>query len=218
MLNMLGLSMNGLFDILFCLPGVVLAVTLHEYTKARCSTAFGDPQPRTDGRLTLNPLKHIEPIGFILVCVFGVGWGKPVKMMLNYYAPEKRRKYNLIVRIMPVVLNLLVGLLLGVGAMLMKTLLMPETAIGVWLLYAYYVVLGAAAVNICFALGQCIPVYPMAGERVLANFMKPDTVVKMTRYQGIWQVLLVIGLLGGYMGMVIYPVCRLLLAMALPTL
>jgi len=218
MLNALGFPANLLYDILFCIPGSVLAITLHEYTKARCSVALGDPKPQTDGRVTLNPLKHIEPIGFICVCLWGMGWGKPVATMPNYYAPERRRKSILIVHIMPVVVNLLVGLALGVGAMGLKMyLLEAEPWNVVWSLpvYVYYVVLGAAAVNISFALGQCLPVYPMAGERVLCQFLKPNSVVKMAQYQGIWQVLLMIGLASGYVGMVVYPICRALLAIAL---
>jgi len=206
----MSLSSNFLIAILLQLPGCVLAVTLHEYAKARCSTAFGDPKPRADGRLTLNPLKHIEPIGFVLLCIFGMGWGKPVAMLPSYYDPVKRRKAIIITHILPVVVNLLIGLVLGVCAAGLHYML-PETGA---LRYLYIGVLGAARVNLSFALVQCIPVYPMAGERVLCQFLKPNTVVKMTQYQFIWQILLMLGIVSGYIAMVVNPICNLLLTIA----
>ena len=220
----LGVWIDLPLGILFCLPGVLLAITLHEYTKARCSTAFGDPRPRNDGRLTLNPFKHIEPIGFICTCLWGMGWGKPSIVTLNYFEPKNRRRNALIVYITPVVVNLFAGLALGVCAMSLRHVLGQGAPIYVGiatlftqfgalepLSYVYLVLLGAAAMNICFALVQCIPIYPMAGERVLAQFLKPEAIVKMVQYQAIWQILLIMGMAGGWIGKVVYPICRALL-------
>ena len=213
MLSGIGIHVGWLLDILLRLPGCVLAVMLHEYAKARCSAKFGDPKPRAEGRLTLNPLKHIEPIGFALVCVFGMGWGKPVNTLPSYYDPYKRRKAILITHITPIVVNLLAGLVLGMCAAVVKSLLFTGAAD--WTYYLYLAVLGAAAVNISFALVQCIPVYPMAGERVLCQFLKANTVVKMTNHQFIWQIALMLGISSGVFAFVVNPVCRLLLTIAL---
>jgi len=210
MLSALGIYVGMVLDVLLCLPGAVIAITLHGYTRARCAQAFGDPKPRAEERLTLNPLKQIEPIGLICACVWGMGWCKPASMMLNYFDPAYRRRNCLIVYITPLLVNLLAGLLLGVCAMLLKPLVAPGV-----MLYVYWAVLGAAGVNVCYALGQCIPVYPMAGERILCQFLKPNSIVKITQYQSIFQVLLMIGMAGGYLGLVIYPICRLILTMAL---
>jgi len=213
MLSGIGIPINWLMDILLRLPGCVLAVMLHSYAKARCSARFGDPKPKAEGRLTLNPLKHIEPIGFALLCAFGMGWGKPVNTLPSYYDPYKRRKAIIVTHVLPVVVNLLAGLLLGLCAAGLKFALVTGAA--GWAYYVYLAVLGAAVVNISFALVQCVPVYPMEGERVLCQFLKPNTVVKMTQYQFIWQILLMLGIASGYLAIVVNPVCRLLLTIAL---
>ena len=70
---------------------VLVATTLHEFVRAVTSTLLGDKKPRQDGRLTLNPVRHFEPIGFILAFLTGCGWGKPVETSALYY---KNRKQN----------------------------------------------------------------------------------------------------------------------------
>jgi len=213
MLSALGFQVGLVLDILLRLPGVIIAITLHEYTKSRVSARFGDPKPGNDGRLTLNPLKHIEPIGFICLCAWGMGWGKPVQTLPSYYGPDRRKRASLLTYITPVVVNLFAGLVFGVCGMLFAPLL--QTGGSVVLEYVYLIIMGAAVVNISFALVQCVPVYPMAGERVLCQFLKANTIVKMTQYQSFWQILLMIGIASGYLAIVVNPVCRLLLGFAI---
>ncbi|MDO4713722.1 MAG: site-2 protease family protein [bacterium] len=68
----------------------VVSIGLHEYAHAYVSYALGDPTPKIQGRLTPNPLKHIDPIGFILIFLIHFGWGKPVQIDPSYYKKPYR--------------------------------------------------------------------------------------------------------------------------------
>ena len=71
---------DSLLILLITLPAILIAITFHEFAHAFAADKLGDNTPRSQGRLTLNPLKHIDPIGFALLIVAGFGWGKPVEI------------------------------------------------------------------------------------------------------------------------------------------
>ena len=76
-----------LTDLIFfvlTLPILLVSITIHEYSHGRVAEAFGDPTPRVSGRLTLNPLAHIDPLGFLMLIIVRFGWAKPVP--INYWA------------------------------------------------------------------------------------------------------------------------------------
>ena len=72
--------MDSILSTLLTLPGVIIAITFHEFAHAYAADKLGDYTPRSQGRLNLNPTSHIDPIGFILLLVAGFGWGKPVQI------------------------------------------------------------------------------------------------------------------------------------------
>ena len=76
----------NLQNILYTLPGIIIGLTVHEYCHALAAYKLGDHTAREMGRLTLNPLKHIDPIGFLFIIIAGFGWAKPVQ-----FNPENLR-------------------------------------------------------------------------------------------------------------------------------
>ncbi|MEG2799861.1 MAG: site-2 protease family protein, partial [Erysipelotrichaceae bacterium] len=82
--------MNFTFDNLkFLLPAVLIALTLHELAHGFVSYKLGDPTPKQEGRLSLNPFAHLDPFGTLCLIVFGFGWAKPVMVNPNYYKNPK---------------------------------------------------------------------------------------------------------------------------------
>ena len=102
--------MNGSFlVILLGIPGILVATTVHEFVRALTSTVLGDTYPKSQGQVTLNPVKHFEPIGFLMMLYSGgFGWGKPVETSALYY--KNRKRDTLLVAILPTVVNLILGL------------------------------------------------------------------------------------------------------------
>ena len=78
--GMMNMSSDSWLYLLLTLPAVIIAVTFHEFAHAFAADRFGDTTPRNQGRLTLNPLSHLDPFGFFLMMFAHIGWGKPVQI------------------------------------------------------------------------------------------------------------------------------------------
>jgi len=72
-------------DMIFRIPALLIALTVHEYAHARVAVFLGDPTPRYAGRLTLNPIPHLDPIGLLMLWIFRFGWAKPVPINPNNF-------------------------------------------------------------------------------------------------------------------------------------
>jgi len=84
---LIGLDIQRL---IYQLPGLIIALTLHEYAHAKMADKLGDPTPENQGRITLNPLAHLDPMGTICLLFAGFGWGKPVQINpSNFRQPTK---------------------------------------------------------------------------------------------------------------------------------
>ena len=184
-------------SIIFKIPAIIIAVTLHEFTRALVSTLLGDARPKRDGRLTLNPVKHFEPIGFIIAFATGCGWGKPVETSALHY---KNRKAGIVLTaVMPSVVNMAAA----VAAILcINRLVVPAQYAG----YLYYGLRALAYHNIALAVYNIVPVPPMDGEKVLSCILKPDNYFKYVQYEKIIQVIFLLLLFMGYAGNVFDPI------------
>ena len=78
--SFLTMSQGEMLSILLTLPGVIVAISFHEFAHAYAADKLGDDTPRMQGRLNLNPLSHLDPIGIILLIFVHIGWGKPVQI------------------------------------------------------------------------------------------------------------------------------------------
>jgi Zn-dependent protease len=181
MINM----MNYLLNIVLECVGILLATTIFEFSKAFVSTKLGDVKPKQDGRLTLNPFKHFEPIGFLLFLFFGYGWGKPVVTSAIYY--KDRDKGNILTYGLPVIIILALGELLYLASKLTPFPLL-SVAISI-----------AARSFIHLAVFNIIPVYPMSGSYVLKSLIGLNNAMKYAQYEKIVQIAVVFLLLVGYL-------------------
>jgi Zn-dependent protease len=85
------------------LPGIIIGITIHEWAHAWVAYRLGDTTPKLQGRVSLNPVRHIDPVGLIALLFIGFGWGKPV--MVNPYAFRHPRRDNLLTDIAGITLN-----------------------------------------------------------------------------------------------------------------
>ena len=81
---------DAILSKLLTLPGIIIGLCFHEAAHAKMSDKLGDPTPSMQGRVTLNPMAHIDVIGFISLILFGFGWGKPVMIDPRYYKHPRR--------------------------------------------------------------------------------------------------------------------------------
>ena len=101
---------NTIIALLWSLPGILLALSVHEYGHARAAYRCGDNTAAMMGRMTVNPLRHIDPIGLILLCVAGFGWAKPVPVNPRNFKGNYR-KCDLMVSLAGITMNLIMFLL-----------------------------------------------------------------------------------------------------------
>lgn len=149
---------------------LVGAFTIHEFAHAFVADRFGDDTPRKQGRLTLNPLVHLDPIGSLLLLVAGFGWAKPVQV--NPYALERRSPAApMLVALAGPVANLLLAVVAAIP--LRFDWVMPSLQQTQWLPTAFDVLSGFVLIDLILMLFNLIPLFPLDGEKVLMYFLPP---------------------------------------------
>ncbi|MEA5082661.1 MAG: site-2 protease family protein [Lachnospiraceae bacterium] len=188
--------MNTIIDLLLRVPCILFATTLHEFVRAAVSTALGDKKPKNEGRLTINPVKHFEPIGFILFLATGFGWGQPVQTNALFY--KNRKRDTLITAISPSVANLLAAMLF---AILLRTTNVQSTVIKI-------ILISLIQFNVSLAVYNIVPITPMDGLKVLSTVMPANTYFSYIQYEKIVQMLFLFLLFLGRTDVVFSPIIR----------
>ena len=164
--------MDFIMQRLILLPGIILGLSFHEFGHAFVSERLGDPTPRMQGRVTLNPAAHVDVIGFISLLVLGFGWGKPVQ--INPACYRHRRRDEILVAFAGVFMNLLLAF---AGAGLMK--LFYISIAGVFETQAVHMIwqilAGIVQINIVLLFFNLIPLPPLDGFGVVTQVFRLDT-------------------------------------------
>ena len=147
---------------LYVVPAILISLTFHEFGHAYAAYKMGDPTARNLGRMTLNPLAHIDPIGFILLVLFGFGWAKPVPVNPRNY--NNFKKGEIVVSLAGVTMNLILAV---VGAMILYTMLavngykmMTDSVLSTIAIILYYFV----GLNCGLIVFNLIPIPPLDGS------------------------------------------------------
>lgn len=151
---------------LLTLPGLILALTFHEYAHARMSDKLGDPTPEAQGRLTLNPFAHLDPLGTFFLIFAGFGWGKPVQIDERYYRNPTRD--TMLVALAGPVSNFIQAIIwfFVYGAMVVFGNVENQLVIT----FAY-VVFYAAMINLSLGVFNLLPLPPLDGSKILRYFL-----------------------------------------------
>lgn len=160
----------NLLDVLFTLPGILIGLTFHEYAHAYMATKFGDPTPKRQGRLTVNPLAHIDIFGFIFLVLVGFGWGKPVQTNPSYYRGNVRKK-DIFVSLAGPAMNLIVAFFLA----LIYALLLSSHVLNGLNLTSVNIIdsmfNAAIGINCVLFVFNLIPIPPLDGFHIVVDFL-----------------------------------------------
>lgn len=113
-----------LLPFLYSIFALILVVTFHEFAHAYVAFRLGDPTAKREGRVTLNPLAHLDPIGTVLIFFIGIGWGKPVPVNRNYF--KNPLAYEAIVAVAGPLMNLLIAIVVLIPIKYFQQYLNPE--------------------------------------------------------------------------------------------
>lgn len=160
------------FDIkymLMSIPGLLLGFVLHEFAHAKMADALGDPTPRSQGRITLDPRSHIDILGFIMILVARFGWAKPVMTNPRYY--KNPRRDDILVSLAGPVTNLLIAV---VFLFLIKIVIFTGSLISLITNQAIisnvlYIFLIAASQNVLLFVLNLLPFPGFDGYHVISN-------------------------------------------------
>ncbi len=161
--------MNSLYDMMIFLPGILIAITFHEFAHGWVANALGDDTPRLQGRLTLNPLPHIDWIGFAMLFIFHFGWAKPVQVNPYRFKQTSIKQGMMLVSLAGPGMNLLLAL----AGMIALRLLIPFHQ-SEWGLIALQLLQPLVTINIILAAFNLIPLPPLDGSKILAGIL-PDS-------------------------------------------
>lgn len=181
------------------LLAMVVSFTLHEYAHAYTAYKCGDPTPKLQGRLTLNPLSHIDPLGFICTALFYVGWAKPVQVNpLNF---KHYKRDMALVSVMGVITNLIVAFL---SCGLYMLLLAFGNFANYFIIYLTIFFNLLFSLNVMLAVFNFLPVYPLDGFNFINALTKADNrFVNFLRQYGSWILIIILLLFSNFLTVIV---------------
>jgi len=200
-------DLPSLRSIALMLPAIVLGLTFHEYAHGLAAYKLGDNTARAQGRLTINPAAHVDPVGLILLFLAGFGWAKPVPINPLNFKGDMRRGVLLVSLAGPAT-----NLLLAIAAAIIWGALA-----GLKLPYFNDIMMYMIQINVVLAIFNLIPVPPLDGSKILAGILpgRQEWLYKMEAYGMIILILLIFtGAIGFIFNIFVKPIISVLYSLA----
>ncbi len=167
--------------------GLLIGATIHEFAHAYVADRLGDPTPRHQGRLTLNPLAHLDPVGSLMILFFGLGWAKPVQINPTNFSDWRRD--TIIVAAAGPLANITLMFIVG---MPFKLGLLGGGRVDPQLSVVSQLLAHVITINAVLAIFNLIPVPPLDGSKILIGLLSPSQAVAYARLQPYGMVILLL--------------------------
>lgn len=185
------------------LPGIIIAMVVHEFAHARVAYALGDFTPKLAGRLTLNPAAHVDPIGLLMLIIAHFGWAKPVQ--INPYNFQNPRRDEMLVSVAGPAANLITAFVTVIFMVLLYKMNF-EMSEGMHLVLSLIMI-----ININFAIFNMIPFPPLDGFHILQNILPYELARRLEGMERYSFIFLIIILMTPILGYIFVPMQRFIL-------
>jgi len=204
-------SQAELMALLLTLPAVIIAITFHEFAHAYAADKLGDDTPRMQGRLNLNPMSHIDPIGFMLLMFAGFGWGKPVQINpRNFNRNVRMDKGEALVSLAGPLMNFVIAIIsafaLGAVYMYSSADFFYSTVGNI----IYILLQQILAINIGLGVFNLIPLPPLDGSKIFINYLPYKARRWVIERGQIFQIIFIVIWVTGLAGLIISPIINLI--------
>lgn len=159
--------MTWLMNIVIMLPAIVIGLSFHEYAHALVAYKLGDDTPKLQGRVTINPLAHIDPVGFLAILLIRFGWGKPVEIYPGNF--KNRRRDTILVSLAGVMMNLMLAIFFTLVLKMMITIFGVNYFISGMGNSIFMVVYYIIFINLMLMIFNLLPVPPLDGFSVVTE-------------------------------------------------
>ncbi len=190
-------------DILISIPGLIIAILFHELAHGYTAYLLGDDTAKEDGRLSLNPIRHIDPVGLLFMVVFRFGWAKAVP--INPMKFKNRKRDTFLVSIAGVVTNFILALISAI--ILVHVPIKSELIFQMILVTMWY--------NIMLGVFNLLPFPPLDGSKVVASFLPTKLEYLFYKYERYFYIVLVILIMTDVTDKIISPIINFVLNLIL---
>lgn len=197
---------GALFALLVSIPGVLVAITFHEFAHGYAAYKLGDNTAKNEGRLSLNPLDHLDPIGTLMLLFAGFGWGKPVHVNpRNYTRKISMEKGEAIVSLSGPLTNILLAFLLALVYGAIAKFAGTEFLISTVGKVVQLIIGSAISINIGLGVFNLIPLPPLDGSKIIMPFLPYNAKQWFRNNEQIFYIVFVVIWITGLASIIISP-------------
>lgn len=209
-ISLASMSSGEWLYLLLTLPAVIIAITFHEFAHAFAADRLGDTTPRNQGRLTLNPVSHLDFFGFILMMFAHIGWGKPVQINPNNFNSNKSRGFcEAIVSLAGPLMNFFLAIVCCFAYSIIYKLtggLLNSTILAIIM----SLLLMLITVNIGLGVFNLLPLPPLDGEKIFRNILPYNAQIWLNEnYQTLYMIFMILWIFGS-LEIIVAPVIKVI--------
>ena len=209
--SLVGMGPQGWYTLLITLPAVIIAISFHEFAHANAADKLGDTTPRSQGRLTLNPMAHLDFFGFVLMMFAHIGWGKPVQINPSNFNSNKSRNFcESMVALAGPLMNFFLAIVSCFIYVIFYEAITPNFInTGLGDIVSDFLVL-LVMVNIGLGVFNLIPLPPLDGEKIFRNLLPYNVKDWLDRnYYTLYMVFMILWVFG-FLEVIVAPVISFL--------